>query len=361
MNCDLYQILNVDKNCSSEDLKKSYRKLCIKHHPDKGGDEQEFKKISEAYNILKDDEKRRIYDQYGMDGLKQGAGDENFHNMMQNMFGFPFGPQRSNKNQMVPIQIPLEMIVNGNPNYIYTHIRKIIDHDKSLEKCSLCKGEGKRLIRQSMGFMQMMQPVICPQCQGKCYQNISFKTVEEKINVPIPKHCQEFHKFILKNKMDEDSPNSPSGNVILEVHYKRHPVFIHKNYDLCIEIEISFLESLFGFNRTIKLLDNSSYEINYPSIIKLNEILFIPGKGLYNSLTKKNHDLFIFIKINYPDHITKTSILQSLSSYNQIPLKSDITVSKKNISLDQLFPHQENPTNMNNPHHQEQPPECHHQ
>ena len=86
---ELYDILQVPKGCSQEEMKKSYKKLCIKHHPDKGGDEEVFKKISEAYNILKDPQKREVYDRFGMEGLTGGGGGHpgGMEDMMRNMFG----------------------------------------------------------------------------------------------------------------------------------------------------------------------------------------------------------------------------------------------------------------------------------
>ena len=360
MNCDLYQILNVDRNSTQDELKKAYKKLCIKHHPDKGGDEQEFKKISEAYNILKDPEKRQTYDRFGMDGLQQGMGsvnEEEMQSMMNNLFGssfFPGFPGRpSSVKKSIQLELSLEDVVKGNSQFIYHHHRQIIDKSKIMEKCNVCKGEGKRMMTSSVGFMQMMQQVICPQCNGKGYDNIHYKTIKEEINVPIPKNCPEHHKFILKHKMDEEI-NGQSGDIILDVIYKSHSIYKRNEYQLYYPLTINYMESLFGFQRHIQLLNGQFITIVYPSILKVNEMLYIPKYGLYNQQTKNNESLYFIITIEYPNDISKSSLLQMISQYNQENLsnKNDSILLKTISMYDNIF-------NKQSSHHQHQ--QQHHQ
>jgi len=340
MDCDLYHILGVARDASPDEIKKSYRKLCIQHHPDKGGDEQRFKQISEAYNILKDPQKKQVYDQFGIDGLKQGMDQssvfnhEEMQSMMENMFGFsPFGPNRMNQSRNVQmiIMISLEDVVNGNPNMMYLHRRKIIDPTKQLIPCNVCKGEGKRTMASNIGFMQMMQQVACPQCKGQCFQNINDvqAMIEEKINIPIPKNCPENHKFILKNKMDEMPNQKNNGDVILITKYKEHDRYKRFQYHLYLEIEMTLVESLFGFSRKIKLLNNEEIELSYPYPLKNFELLYIPEKGLLNPFTKKYDHLYLYPKIIYPTTINK----------DELDVKEKITVIKPwNLKSEKINP-----------------------
>jgi DnaJ family protein A protein 2 len=306
-NVDLYAILGVSKTCTMDELKKSYKKLCIQHHPDKGGDENEFKKISEAYNILKDPEKRDVYDKFGVDGLQNGmAQNVDVQSMMENLFGFGFGGKQSQNRppppQFISLRLSLEDIVNGNSNYVYILNRKIVDRTKERRECKLCQGKGFRVMARQMGFMQMQQQVECPQCKGAKYENMDelFQTIQEKITVPIPKNCSEQHKFVVRNKQDERLEGE-SGDVVLVIAFEEHPVFKRRNHDLFVEIKLTFVESMTGFTKQIELLDKTNMTISYPFLIRWQDILYIPQKGLYNSQQQKYGDLNILFKIDYPN------------------------------------------------------------
>lgn len=309
-NVDLYQILGVSRNCSPEELKKSYKKLCIQHHPDKGGDEEVFKKISEAYNILKDAEKREIYDKYGFDGLKNGmAQNVDVQEMMENLFGFGFGGGRSQNRppppRYVPLHLSLEDVVNGNSNFVYDYDRRIVDRTKERKTCNLCQGKGFRVMNRQVGFMQMQQQVECPQCKGAKYDNANelFQSVHESVQIPIPKNCGEHHKFVLRNKQDERL-DGESGDIVLVVEYKEHPIFKRNGHDLYITFNLSTIESLSGFKRRITLLDQTVMEIEYAEMVKWGEILCVPKKGLYDHERHRYGDLYFMFDIDYPPSAT---------------------------------------------------------
>ena len=319
---DLYEILKTHKGCSPEDLKKSYKKLCIQHHPDKGGDENEFKRISEAYNILKDPEKRKLYDQFGLEGLQSGGGMPDMQSMMENLFS----RKQSSPQKTVTIELSLEDVVNGNPQYVYKIQRKILDPTKQKKQCNVCCGKGFRLMNTQMGFMNMQQKVQCPQCHGACFENIQelIKIIQEDVILHIPQNCPENHQFILKNRMDE-RPDGNTGDIILIVKYQTHPTFIRIGDDLLYTLKISFNESLYGFNKIITLLDKSTVEISFPDILKWNEMLVLPGKGLYNHSKQTQSDLFIGFDINYPSAINDiTAPTERIQIYHPSNMKKQI-------------------------------------
>jgi DnaJ homolog subfamily A member 2 len=318
---DLYNILKVQKGCSVDELKKSYKKLCIQHHPDKGGDENEFKRISEAYNILKDPEKRKLYDQFGLEGLQNG-GMPDMQSMMENLFS----RKQSSVNKTVVLELSLDDVVNGNPQYVYKIQRKILDPSKTKKPCNVCCGKGYRLMNTQMGFMNMQQKVKCPQCHGACYENIQelIKIVHEDVILHIPHNCPENHQFILKNRMDE-RPDGVAGDIILIVRYLSHPIFYRLGDDLLYTLKLSFNESLFGFHKTITLLDKSEIEISSPDIIKWNEMLVLPGRGLYNHSKTSYSNLYISFDIDYPSSITSITEPQNrVQVYHPPDMKKQI-------------------------------------
>lgn len=320
---DLYAILGVSRTCSNDELKRSYKKLCIQHHPDKGGDENEFKKISEAYNILKDPEKRELYDRFGIEGLKSGVGAQNMdvQSMMQNLFGMNFGRRESQTippPRYVPIELTLEEVVNGKPGFVYRYERKIVDRTKERKTCSACQGQGFRVMSRQMGFMQMQQQVGCPQCKGNRYENVDelFQSTRESISIDIPPNCAEHHQFILKNQQDERLEGE-SGDIVLVVEYAKHPTFHRYEYDLYMTIKLSLVESLTGFRRTVKLLNNVSVEVAYPYMIRRNEVLMLPQKGLFKHGRASYGDLYFVFEIDYPQPVPPritTQIIKELET-----------------------------------------------
>jgi len=336
---DLYAILNVSKGCSQDELKKSYKKLCIQHHPDKGGDENEFKKITEAYNILKDPEKRSIYDRFGMDGLRGGGvGNDD---ILQNIFGFKFPFQNNTRRQVQQIiQIPLEEIVNGNPNFVVRLKRKVLKKDVNKITCNLCKGQGFRMMTRNMGFMQMQQQVECPQCHGTKYENTSslFQEQEETFPIPIPKNCPENHTILLQNKMDDTVDGVSAGDVVLVIQYQPHPQFKVKGNDLFYTLKLSFIESIVGFSRVIQLLNHTECQITYPTMIRWNKMLSIPKKGLNGG------NLNILFDIVYPDDISLTTLQEIHASIEQ---KKSRELQPDTIHLVDLIS-QQSPNNIPN-------------
>lgn len=330
-NVDLYSILQVPKNVSPEELKRAYKKLCIQHHPDKGGDENEFKKVSEAYNILKDPEKRQVYDRFGMDGLRQGAGgvDENMQSMMENLFGFKFpfgngrpgtgpgpGGRRPERVQHV-LEIPLEHIVNGHPKFPFRLSRRVLNRSKEKKVCNVCKGQGFRIMMQNMGFMQMQQQVKCPQCQGERYENGKelFDTVEEEVFLEIPRNCAENHAFILKNRMDDNVEGESRGDVVILVKYAEHPKFRRDGADLTVSIPLSYAESVCGFASKITLLNGTVIDVSFPSMVRWNQRLCIPGKGLF--LEHRYGNLFVEFDITYPDCVGMDTLKELEALFQQ--------------------------------------------
>lgn len=366
MDNTLYEILETTRDASADDLKRSYKKLCVKHHPDKGGNEDHFKRITEAYNILKDPEKRKMYDHHGLDGIRGGAGSSNESEMMQAMmndlFGHnggshPFGQffnrgsAQQQKNVMKNIRLRLEDVIMGNSNLQYSHSRKILKNRSNLIPCDVCKGKGSRSMHSQMGFMQVMQEVECPQCRGKCFKNLdeSYETIHEVIRLEIPKDCQEGDRIILKRKLDEH-PSQPIGDLLLQIEFEEHPVFkrIKGSHHLYITMDISLYESLFGFRRSIRYLDGNDIHIHCPKTLNTcRTIPYLPGKGLFDKKANQKRHLFVLTKVVLEEGLSDTLdtakfipyiLEKNLSAKNDMDISKPLTpLSYYQISNDALF------------------------
>ena len=245
-----YKLLEINKNASSKDIKKAYRRLAVIHHPDKGGDPDKFKEISKAFETLSDENKRRNYDQHGE---SQGDG-QNPNDMFGQMFnGGPMNNNRNKKGKNVKkdIQVALKDIFNGK-NMNITITRKSIDTD-NISTCVPCKGRGIILQTIRMGPMiqQVQQP--CNTCggQGKQYR---VNKVSENIRVTIPKGVPNNHKIEIFDKGDDVLDGDP-GDLHIIVKVLEDEYFIRKGNDLFINKDISLIEALNGFNMVIKHFD----------------------------------------------------------------------------------------------------------
>jgi DnaJ family protein A protein 2 len=257
----LYDVLGVPRDASLSDIKKAYKKLAMKHHPDKGGEPEKFKKISEAYSILSDDTKRQKYDRFG-------TIDENdmpdIHNIFQSFFGFgggdsPFGMRRQNKSvhRQVQLEVTMEDVMTGKTIPL-TLQRRTFTKGKT---CASCKGQGQRIQQMNLGIGFMTQSIVgCDACDGAgtLYSHDDAITHDEVIQVPLPKGIPNGNRLVIRDKGDS-YPGKECGDVILVVTYKKHAFYRVRPDSLDIEctIPVSLYEFLHGFRKNLLLLDGS--------------------------------------------------------------------------------------------------------
>ena len=278
----------MPKTASAAEIKKAYRKMAVKHHPDKGGDEQKFKEISAAYEVLSDEEKRSLYDQYGEDALKDGGmgggGGGSPFDIFEAMFGGnPFGPGggrgggrsrvRKGEDVVHGLKLGLDDLYNGVTKKLSLSrnvICKKCDGKGSKSgasgTCNGCKGAGvKVVVRQiAPGMVQQMQTV-CNTCNGtgqtisekdKCDVCKAQKVVQEKkvLEVHIEKGMRHNQKIVFQGEADE-APDTIPGDIVFVVQQKDHKTFTRKGDDLFIEKEITLVEALCGMKMTVDHLD----------------------------------------------------------------------------------------------------------
>ena len=362
--CDnkLYDILGVSKESSDGDIKKAYRKKAMKYHPDKStpdnkiDNENKFKSVSHAYDVLKDSEKRAKYDRFGEEGLQGMGGFEGGDpfDMFQSFFGgggspfggFGGGGRRSQQvrradDRVEEIHIELEDIYNKVTKKIdiKQKVECIVCRGKGAEKesdiitCSQCNGKGKmmRIINIGPGMIQQSMTT-CNKCSGKgktiinkCGGCGGRKTsVKQKIiNLPIESDFRTGKKIVIPEMAHYDPDCDEQGNLILVIRLNEHNIFKFKDkrntHDLIMDKNILLSEALCGAEFNVTHLDERSLMFKCSSIIKPYQEFLVKGEGMpYNDIMKGN--LYINFNIIYPEKLDKERIkyLKKL-----LPVKSD--------------------------------------
>ncbi|KAI1904461.1 hypothetical protein AGOR_G00005880 [Albula goreensis] len=302
-----YDLLGVKPKASLDEIKKAYRKLALKYHPDKNPSEGEkFKLISQAYEVLSDPKKRDLYDHGGEQAIKEGGmGGGDFSSPMDifNMFfggGGRMQRERRGKNVVHQLGVTLEEVYSGATRKL--GLQKNVICEKcdgyggkkgALEKCSNCKGRGVQIQVQQIGpgMIQQIQSM-CPDCQGqgerfnskdRC-KNCNGHKVERKkkiLEVHIDKGMKDGQKITFHGEGDQE-PGLEPGDVIIVLDQKDHPVFQRQGDNLIMKMEIKLVEALCGFKKTIRTLDDRVLIITSPAgqVIKHNDIKCVQGEGM---------------------------------------------------------------------------------
>eukprot|EP00850_Spirogloea_muscicola_P009069 SM000050S16994 [mRNA] locus=s50:342576:344951:+ [translate_table: standard] len=353
-NTRFYDVLGVPKNATTDDLKKAYRKAAIKNHPDKGGDPEKFKELSQAYEVLSDAEKREIYDQYGEDALKEGmGGGGGMHNpfdIFESFFGsggggHPFGGgggsgrrrQRRGEDVVHALKVTLEDLYNGTSkklslsrNVICTKCKGKGSKTGASGRCAGCQGSGMKVSIRQLGpsMIQQMQHV-CPECKGsgetisekdKCTACKGNKVVQEKklLEVHVEKGMLNGQKITFPNEADE-APDTVTGDIVFVLQQKEHPIFKRKADDLFVEHTLSLTEALCGFHFPLTHLDNRQLLIktNPGEIIKPGQFKAINDEGMpqYQRPFMKGR-LYIHFSVDFPESgslsLEQTKLLESV-------------------------------------------------
>jgi len=332
----LYDRLGVSPSVSDKELKKAYRKASLKWHPDKNKDNadeatKKFQEISEAYSILNDGEKRKIYDQVGIDMLKHGGEGPQvdpmsmFAEMFGSMGGFPgfggfggFGRREEPEEEHCVVKLPvsLEQIYNEEKVTV-SYKQKIYcstcngngTKDGTKSVCDGCDGKGKVMQVRRMGPMVHQTIVDCPECRGKgnsitksnMCKKCNGKTYTEKnksYDIPLKNGIKSGNKIKVDNKGHQFK--NKKTHLIIVILEKEHETFKRDDDNLIIEMEIKLYQSLLGFTKIVKHLDSRILEINNFDVIKDGDVKVIPNEGMNNLNGYQRGDLYIKFKVKYP-------------------------------------------------------------
>lgn len=330
-----YDILGVSPNCTEEELKKSYRKLALKYHPDKNPNEGErFKQISQAYEVLSNPEKREIYDHGGETAIKQGHQGGMSDHSPTDLFDIFFGGgarqrgPKKGKDIVYQMSVTLEELFNGATRKLAISKKVVCDKCEGRgtkspsvgnTKCSGCKGTGARVRVEHVGpsIVQRIESK-CPDCMGsgevipakdRCKNCDGKKIVREKkiIEVHIDKGMEDGHKITFNNEGDMEPGLDLPSDIIVVLDEKPHERFKRcQRNDLLCTLDLNLTEALCGFTRAIKTLDDRTLIIRTlpGEVIKHGSFKAIPGEGMplhRNPFDKGN--LLIQIAVQFPDEI----------------------------------------------------------
>lgn len=291
-NNELYEILGLDKTATPDDIKKGFRKKAMKEHPDRGGDAEKFKQINEAYEILKDDNKRELYNKHGLDAVK---------NEENNPFNQMYKKQQEKKTKPIniPIKIDLATLYNGKT---VKHKVKIKTYNKNeeLSTCMQCNGtKYLRSFRQiGPGMVQQINKP-CDKCNETGFTaNISVE--EKELIIKIDKGMSHQQKIKFKEEGNL-VPGFAQGDIIYKIKETEHKTFKRKGNHLIMHKKITLNEALCGLEFYITHLDNRIIKVKTNDIITPNTIKVIEGEGMPKWQEPfKRGNLIVHFDIEFP-------------------------------------------------------------
>lgn len=334
---DFYEVLGLNKDASEEDIKKSYRKLAMKYHPDRNPDnpkaEEQFKEAKEAYEMLSDDQKRAAYDQYGHAGVEQGAGaggfgGAGFGDAFGDIFGDIFGGggggrgQRNNVYRGADLRYNMEISLEDAAKGSETKIRIPVQANcetckgssakpgKSPVTCTTCNGHGQ--LRMQQGFFSVQQT--CPKCHGagkiikeddKCgtCHGAGRTKINKTLTVKIPAGVDEGDRIRLSGEGEAGANGGPTGDLYVVVHLKQHDIFQRDGGNLHCEMPISFTTAALGGEIEVPTLGGSA-KMKIPHETQTGAVFRLRSKGIKPLRSSEHGDLMVHVVVETPVKLT---------------------------------------------------------
>lgn len=352
---EYYELLGVPRSATLEEVKKAYRKMALKYHPDKnpGNPEAEarFKEVSEAYEVLSDPKRREIYDRYGKDGLRGaaagagagpgfgsmedalrtfmeafggmggGGGESIFDTLFGGGFGGAAGPagerrMRQGASKKATIRISFEEAARGVEKELqitrYATCTKCNGRgstsSKGVKECPRCEGAGQ--VFQSRGFFSMS--TICPQCGGEgriivdpCSECKGLGRVKEKqrVKIHIPAGVDTGMRLKMNGYGDAGEMNGPPGDLYVFINVDAHPLFEREGDDLLLDLPIGFAEAALGAKKEIPTLSGHCL-LTIPEGTQSGKVFRVRGKGMPNVHGSGSGDLLVRAIVETPTHLT---------------------------------------------------------
>lgn len=314
-NKELYDLLEIEPSASPEEIRKAFRNVSKKHHPDRGGDEETFKKINSAYEILNDPQKREIYDKYGKDGLKNSGTvpEDMFSSMfgmlnLNNMFGNFFNQKRKTESTIHKQMVTLENLCTRKVIKLKVTRDRVCEcfSEQNSQTCNECQGRGVTIIMRQFGPMIQQIQQNCNRCQGlgKVYNSVNCNKgckdgilqVPKIFEIHLTPNLENGYKYIFKEEGNQNK-GCIAGDFIVLILYEKHPVFEVQNKDLIVNHTISLKEALCGHELFIDHPSGEKIQLRIEEVTTPYTNRFIQ-KGLTDE-----GKLEIRYKIDFPDKL----------------------------------------------------------
>lgn len=350
---DYYEVLGVEKNASDDELKKAYRRLAKKYHPDANPDnkkeaEAKFKEVNEAYENLSDPQKRRMYDQFGHNGPQGfgGGGPGGYYSYSTSGFdGFDMGDlgdifssffgggfngrsSRPNNGPTKGADLRYNMEITFEESFLGVEKEININREDTcdtchgngakpgskVDTCSMCNGTGRIQQVQTTILGQMQTTRTCPTCHGEgkiikepCENCRGKGTVRKqaRIKVKIPAGIDENQTVVLRGEGGPGEKGGPKGDLYITVHIKRHNVFTRQDYNVLCDIPITFTQATLGAELKIPMVDGSTETFKIPEGTQTGTRFRVRGKGFKAVNRNYEGDLIFTVEVQTPKRLSK--------------------------------------------------------
>ncbi len=336
---DYYEVLGVNKGATPDQIKSAYRKLAVKHHPDKNkGDksaEEKFKEASEAYHVLSNSERKQNYDNFGHAAFENGGGgrggfgnfdfSSSFSDIFEDFFGEGFGGGRRSRRSnnrgsdlRYDLSITLEESFTGKKQDIKFSTSEKCETCKGsgskpgydVDSCSMCGGHGQ--VRSSQGFFTVQQT--CPQCSGPGEEiknpctscsGQGKQQASKRISVTIPKGVDDGTRIRLAGKGEAGSRGAGNGDLYLFINVYSHDLFKRSEENLFFECPISIADAALGTSIEIPTIDGGKAKIKIPSGTQSGKQFRLKGKGMPYMRGSGIGDLYVQVNTEVPISLNK--------------------------------------------------------
>ncbi len=363
---DYYEILGVDKNATKDEIKKAYRKLAMKYHPDKNKGnkeaEEKFKEASEAYEVLSDPEKRKLYDQYGHAGVEGSFGGDGFNwdnfthmsdiedifgseglgGFFESIFGGGFSSHRRyhehvnrGEDLRISISLTLEEIATGVEKTIKISVKDVCPHcngtgskDGKVQTCPQCNGTGKirHVTRSIFGHMQSV--TTCPTCHGEgkvILNKCSYCGGEgriskvKKIKISIPAGVEDGQYIRMSGQGNVGKHNGPRGDILVMIREKEHKIFERRGQDIICEYPISFSQAALGAEILVPTL-TGKIKMKIPPGTQSGKIFRLKSMGLPYLNKSYKGDLYVRVVVVTPTKLNseQKELFRKLAKYENV-------------------------------------------